>query len=464
MIYVDATAVASPPSLALGVGGAPPAAPTAVTAVSADSGLLVSWTAPSDTSTIGGYQVLCSPAPAAAVAPAYTICANAIPPGRTGPFATLDPSLVCSGLVTGTSVRVHGLTNGTAYAIAVVAVASNGTPGAPSDAAQGTPAPTVGFDDLYKQSGGAAQAGCHRERSPPRPGTAAPLGVAAALGALALRGRRRRRPPPRPPGRARAGRLARRLPRLLAAGLALAAVPARASAADDGSMSEGMWSSDIPADDGPPAAESPRHWNVELRFGPYRPDVDSEFANGGNPARPFAQTFGTSRRLMSQLEIDYQLLHRGGTLALGFGAGYYRASAASLSADLMTRSGDETALRVIPLSASLVFRADQLFRDTHIPFVPYAKAGLDCALWSVSDTAKSGSWDGNTFGWHAAAGVAMTLGFLDPESARSLDQESGVNDAAVFFEVVHYGLDGIGSTPQLHLGDTTWFAGLMLEL
>jgi hypothetical protein len=465
MIYVDATAIDSPPSLALGVGGAPPAAPTGVTVVSADSGLLVTWTAPSDTSTIGGYQVLCSPAPAAAVAPAYTICANAIPPDRTGPFATLDPSLVCSGLVTGTSVRVHGLTNGTAYAIAVVSVASNGTPGAPSDAVAGTPAPTVGFDDLYKNSGGMAQGGCILGGGPPRPGAAAPLGVVAALGALALRGRRRRRSPPQSPRRARARRLARRLPRLLAAGLALAAVPARASAADDAPMSEGMWSSDFDtADATPPAGPSPRNWNVELRFGPYRPDVDSEFADRGEPARPFAQTFGTSRRLMSQLEIDRQLLHRGGTLALGLGAGYYRASAASLSADLMTRSGDETALRVIPLSVSIVFRADQLFPNRGIPFVPYAKAGLDCALWSISDTAKSSSMDGRTFGWHAAAGLAMTLGFLDPDSQRSLDQEAGVNDVAVFFELAHYGLDGLGSTPQLHLGDTTWFAGLMLEL
>jgi len=45
-----------------------------------------------------------------------------------------------------------------------------------------------------------------------------------------------------------------------------------------------------------------------------------------------------------------------------------------------------------------------------------------------------------------------------------MDRESGVNQTALFFEVTRYDLDGFGSGAALHVGDTTWFAGLMLEL
>ena len=45
-----------------------------------------------------------------------------------------------------------------------------------------------------------------------------------------------------------------------------------------------------------------------------------------------------------------------------------------------------------------------------------------------------------------------------------MDREAGVNQTALFFEVVRYDLSGFGSGSALRVGDTTWFAGLMLEL
>jgi hypothetical protein len=212
------------------------------------------------------------------------------------------------------------------------------------------------------------------------------------------------------------------------------------------------------------AAPSPRRWNLELRFGPYRPGVDSEFAARGQTARPFQEMFGSSKRLMSQLELDRQLLRFGGTWAVGLAAGYYRVSASSLAADQMTRTGDETAFRLIPLSVSVVYRADLLHDRTGFPLVPYAKAGLDCTLWSISDTAKTASMDGKTAGWHVAGGVSLDLSFLDPESARTMDLESGVNQLALFVEVARYALDGFGAGRVLRVGDTTWLTGLMLEM
>lgn len=440
IVRLDGSRLASEPSLALTLGGAGPAAPTAVKVVPASDGLLVSWTATSDVSALRGHQVLCSPGPATAHTPSWDTCGTSASTsdGGTGPFASLDSQFVCSDLVAaGTnSVRVHGLENGMAYQVAVVAVGIDDTPSAPSAAVSGTPATTYGFADVYQQDGGTGQAGCAVGEG--GPATWVVVATLAALLAFSLRRR----------GRA---------PFLvLVAASGLWASAARAESSD--------FPLSLTAAGDQPEVASPHRWDLELRFGPYRPDVDDEFAERGSPARPYEEVFGSSRRLMMQLEVDRQLAKfAGGTWALGVSAGYMRAKGAALAADLKTASGDETALRLIPLSVALVYRAEALHDRYGSPLVPYAKLGLDCTLWQMSDSSQP-SRDGRTFGWHAAAGVALDLTFLDPDSTREMDRESGINGAAVFFEVARYDLAGFGSGSALHVGDLTWFAGLKLAL
>jgi len=441
IVRVGGTRLTTEPSLALTVGGAGPSPPTGVTTVSADGGLLVSWTASIDSTTLQGYQVLCMPGPTTPAAPAYDdSCSASTPDGGAGP--ALDPQFLCSGLIgVGTSsTRVHGLTNGSSYQIAIVAIGIDGTPSAPSAAAQGTPAPSVGFGDLYKDSGGTAAGGC--AVGGPRSGGVA-AGLALAAGLLIARRRRRRR-----------GRGAALLPFLFLFVFVLLAAAATARPASASTDDVAL----------PFATEQqpPPGWNVELRFGPYRPNVDSEFTARGQSARPYEQVFGSAQHLMMQLEIDRQLSRRAGTWAAGFAIGYYNVTAAALSADLQSRSGDETGLRLIPLSLSLVYRADTLRRRFGSPAVPYAKVGHDCTLWRISDTSQA-DFSGRTFGWHAAAGVALDLSPLDPEAAASLKHESGVEQLALFAEAAYFRLDGFGSGSALRVGDTTWFAGLMLE-
>jgi hypothetical protein len=431
IVHQGSARVDSPPSLALTLGGPGPSGPTDVKTVSADQGLLVSWTASGDGSTLLGHQVLCSPGASSPSDAWWDACGVPTADGGTGPFDSLDPQFVCSGLIAvGTnSARIHGLQNGTTYQIAVVAVGIDNTPSAPSAVAQGTPAPTVGFGDLYGESGGTAT-GCAVG------GSSVERGVGlAAIGIVLVCARRWRR--------------RRRL--TLLATLVVASACARPAAAADFDILTAK------------TPTSERGWNVELRFGPYRPNVDSEFADRGQSARPYEEIFSNSRHLMTQLEIDHHLSHRGGTWAAGVGVGYFKVSAAALTENLLARSGDQTGLRLIPLSAVLVYRADTLRERWGSPVVPYAKVGLDCTLWQISDTSQA-NLDGRTFGWHAAGGVTVDLAPLDREAAGEMDRESGVNQAALFFEVARYALDGFGSGSALHVGDTTWFAGLMLEL
>jgi hypothetical protein len=484
ILRVDGVRSEAVPSLALDIGAKPPAAPSGITATSADGALLVKWKGEGDTAKLSGFQVLCLPGVGTPPAPAFSACpelnAAAAPAidaadggadGAAGPppFATFDDTVVCSSLVAlgKSSVRVGGLENGRAYQVAVLAIGSDGTPSAPSVAVQGTPGPTVGFQEIYRDSGGAALGGCTVAAADGRCATPLSLAlVAAAVAGLALR----RRPRPSPRVRRLGWRWRRKRGQRApwrSGGAAVAAIVfAGALLATPGPARAGVFDLDDTAARAPPPlrSASPRRWNLELRFGPFRPDVDAEFAGRNLTTPPYATTFGSQRRLMSQLELDRHLSHAGGTWALGMGIGYFRAAAASLTPDLRTRSGDQTALRLIPLAASLVYRADFLLEKANIPFVPYAKAGFDCALWSISETSKTTSLSGRTWGWHASAGVAMALDFIDPEAIRAMDQETGVNHASVFLEVTHAAIDGLGAANQLHVGDTTWLGGLMVEL
>jgi hypothetical protein len=217
---------------------------------------------------------------------------------------------------------------------------------------------------------------------------------------------------------------------------------------------------------------SPQRFAVELKFGPYRPDIDSEFAPSGPTARtPYKDYFGNSRHLLSALEFDWQILHKIGSLGVGVGIGYFSVTgAAPLGTGTGMLSGDSSSLKVVPMSASVVYRFDYLLETRDIPVVPYGKAGLDYAYWSITDgngevakDAMGNSGRGGTLGWHVAAGVALVLDWLDPEAARDFDADLGVNHTALTFEFAHADISGLGQSGRLHVGDTTWTVGLLLE-
>ena len=217
---------------------------------------------------------------------------------------------------------------------------------------------------------------------------------------------------------------------------------------------------------------SPQRFAFELKFGPYRPDVDSEFDVGGKQLRtPYKDYFGSGRRLLTQIEFDWQLLHKFGSLAVGAGIGYFSVTGvAPLGTNTGQLSGDTSNLKVVPISASVVYRFDYFLEERNIPVVPFVKGGLDWAYWQNTDgngeiaqDAQGNSARGATLGWHAAAGVALVLDWLDPEAARDFDADLGVNHTALTFEYNHADISGLGQSGRLHLGDTTWALGVLLE-
>lgn len=222
--------------------------------------------------------------------------------------------------------------------------------------------------------------------------------------------------------------------------------------------------------------ESPQHWAFELRFGPYTPNVDSDPALHG--ATPYHDVFGTTPRLLVGAEFDWQALRipHFGSIGPGLGASYTTMSAdaqfskphCSPGGTCTSQSGEQTTLAIYPFYAVAVLRADVLWKDIGIPFVPYAKAGVGMALWRASNAAGTSSADGvagkgHSFGSHFALGVGLNLNAFDPYAAKNFDNYVGVNGTYLFAEWMRADLSGLGQQSVLRVGSTTWSAGLAFE-
>jgi hypothetical protein len=114
-------------------------------------------------------------------------------------------------------------------------------------------------------------------------------------------------------------------------------------------------------------------------------------------------------------------------------------------------------LLLYPLAALAVLRIDVLARELDIPLLFAVKLGAGFIPWR-SITAGDRDGHGVSIGFQWGAEVALELDFLEPQAARSLDEEWGINHSFIFFEMY-----GINSATSLAVGDSfTFAAGLGL--
>jgi hypothetical protein len=400
--------------------------------------------------------------------PAYKTSAMLCPghaPASTAnlAFDQMNPSFLCSDLIPSTSseYRITGLQNGISYDVGVAAIDRYGnvSPITDADVVPGTPIPTVDFYSAYRSDDGAATGGfCTIAKTHRKQSAALMLGL-VGLGMLLARRRRASK------GGPRAGVM-----------LVLFAVTAAASGKAHAAPYVFGSSSFTDEPESEPWHGTKRQFAIEARFGLYTPNVDSEF---GGKASPNQLIFGSKRRPMWQLEFDWEVLKVFGTLAVGGSVGYYkenglacdqRMSDLKASPPNCVRSGDNTALRLIPFAALVIYRLDVAAELWKIPLVPYAKAGLNYTIWTVTDgdgnipsDERGGRGQGGTAGWQAAVGISLQLDFFDPGAARGFDADVGVNHTYAFFEMTHVNGSGLYRKDVLRVGDSTWFTGLMFE-
>jgi hypothetical protein len=206
-----------------------------------------------------------------------------------------------------------------------------------------------------------------------------------------------------------------------------------------------------------------RWGSVELGAGPYIPNIDTEFSS----ATPYRDVFGGAPAPMFRLHVAKSVWSGAGSLEVGIRTGFWRKSGHALvasGADAGQPSADRTAFNIIPTSLTLTYRADQLYERAYIPLVPYLRGTLERYNWWVT---KEANWTehGGTNGWSATAGMALILDFLDPGAARDLDNDSGVNHTALYFDVTRSKVDDFGSKKSWDLSEKNklfWSGGLLL--
>ncbi len=175
----------------------------------------------------------------------------------------------------------------------------------------------------------------------------------------------------------------------------------------------------------PTTIDSPYWYAFEFKLGPYSPA-------GGNSA--FRDTFGDDRGWLVALELDFTLWHIPyvGTINAGAGWGWANYDAKAFNA-AGARSGEKTEFTIYPLSALAVLRVDALARLTGVPLLFAGKVGYEFVRWSAETGGKSDA-SGLNKGLRWGAQVGLELDFFEPDAARTLDQEYGINHTFLFFE------------------------------
>ncbi len=230
---------------------------------------------------------------------------------------------------------------------------------------------------------------------------------------------------------------------------------------------------------------SPQRFALEIKAGPYLPDVDRKYEGEG--FGPYATLFGETdgagvvndeprNSVMPAIAFDWQFFYVGGPLGIGPQVGFFldRADAILTNPteddDSIRSEADRVSFTVIPLSAMLSYRFELLADRFRVPLVPYAKAGLSYGLWWTRDgrgnIARDDEGDrgiGGVFGFQLNGGLMLQLDFIERGTAKKLDQTTGINHTYIFGEFQLSRLDNFGIGNSISVGDATWFAGLAIE-
>lgn len=229
---------------------------------------------------------------------------------------------------------------------------------------------------------------------------------------------------------------------------------------------------------------SPQRFALELKMGPFLPNVDGEHKGPG--LGPYATVFGRTNAIgaaigqpkafpMPVIAFDWQFLYLAGPLGIGVQAGFFRDEAQALIAEPqegenLRSSADSTSFGMMPLALLLSYRLELLPDRLRVPLVPYAKAGLAYSIYWIKDgsgnlarNSRGEAGRGGVPGFQVNAGAMLRLDFLEPGTAKKLDNVTGINHTYLFgeYQLSRVNNFGAGRTPSL--GDSTWFAGLAIE-
>lgn len=235
-----------------------------------------------------------------------------------------------------------------------------------------------------------------------------------------------------------------------------------------------------------PNYASPQRFALEIKFGPYLPEVDTRYDGPG--LGPYAEIFGETNGsgvanddprlgLMAKVGFEWQFYNLGGPFLVGTSVGFFQDRADALlaspdpNANSVRSPADRVRFNVVPLSLDVGYRFEMLADRFRVPLVPYAKGGLAYGFWwsrggasGVTENDAGVKGRGGSIGWQASLGLMLRLDFLERGTARELDRATGINHTYIFGEYQFQGLDGFGGALQkVSVGDDTFYLGLAIE-
>ena len=227
--------------------------------------------------------------------------------------------------------------------------------------------------------------------------------------------------------------------------------------------------------------ESPQRFALELKFGPYLPDVDRR--SSGEGFGPYATIYGRTndlgvttgrprQGLFSVLGFEWQFVHLGGPFSIGTTVGYFRDSADALIAtpvaegESVRAAADKAVFHVVPVTLLLGYRFELLADRVRVPLVPYARGGVAYGFWvakkggKLTTNSAGEKSRGGSFGWQANLGLMLRLDFFDRASSVDLDRQTGINHTYLFGEWQFSRLNNFGADTAMSIGDDTFLVGL----
>ncbi|HLT37693.1 MAG TPA: MXAN_2562 family outer membrane beta-barrel protein [Enhygromyxa sp.] len=229
---------------------------------------------------------------------------------------------------------------------------------------------------------------------------------------------------------------------------------------------------------------SPQRFALEIKFGPYLPDVDARYQGDG--FGPYATIYGRTddsgmtvdqprKGVFSVLGFEWQFYNLGGPFSLGTSIGYFRDSADALidepvmDGESLRSSADKTNFHVVPITLLLGYRFELLADRFRVPLVPYARGGVAHGFWiekkggKLVTNAAGQQSRGSSWGWQVNLGLMLRLDFIERAAATDLDRLTGINHTYIFGEWQFSRLDGFGSDKAMSIGDDTFLVGLAIE-
>lgn len=207
----------------------------------------------------------------------------------------------------------------------------------------------------------------------------------------------------------------------------------------------------------------PYDTSLELDFGGYKPLIDSE---AGLTSSPYNSTFGSGAMLLFQAEVDRFLWQKVGSVGVGFSFGYAEKYGPAVTASGSTTS-EKTSLHVLPLKLQAVYRFDYAALHWGVPLEPFGKLGLVYEPWWVNKgdgveyfNGQRGA--GGKWGYSATLGVSLMLDFLEPDLARNLATDTGIQHTSLVAQWVHDKVPSFGGS-GLDLSANHWLFGLGMD-